>query len=172
MVEDAPSIVRQQEFYWREMTELKISAFYMCRYRDHLAQRVAALGTIRAIASSVSIAAWAIWKQYAFLWGLVIATAQVADALRDVFPFAKTHKAASEHVIALNEFFINAQLEWEQIRSRRYGGDQIMNKLHKLRMLRHEAERLSFPNGLPSKPSLSAKAQEDAKKYFGVTYNV
>jgi hypothetical protein len=170
MVDDAPIMLRQRDFYWHEMTELKIAAFYMCRYRDQIEQWVAALGTIRAIASSVSIAAWAIWRQYAFLWGLVIAVSQVADALRDVFPFAKKHKAASEHAIELNEFFINAQLEWEQIYSGRYDSGQIMNKLHKLRKLRHDAERRSFPHGLPSRPSLSAKAQKDANKYFALAY--
>ena len=88
-----------------------MAACYIRRYRDYLGKRVTVLGTLRAIASSGSIAAWALWKEYAFVWGAIIAASQVADALRDVFPFTKKHKAASTHTITLSSIFIDAQLE-------------------------------------------------------------
>ncbi len=77
------------------MVEIKVAASYMRRDRDDLGVWVTRLGTLKAIASSGGIAAWVIWKEYAFLWAAIIAASQVADALRDVFPFAKTHKAAA-----------------------------------------------------------------------------
>jgi hypothetical protein len=102
------------------MVELKVAACYMRRYRDQVGLWVTSVGVVRAIASSGSIAAWAIWRQYAFVWGLIIAASQVADALREVFPFVKTNKAASEFGIALERLFIDAQLEWESVFSGRY----------------------------------------------------
>src|SRR5271166_1107670 len=106
---------RQQQLYWAQMVELKVAACYIRRYRDYLGSWVSAVGTLRAIASSGAIAAWALWQEYALVWGAIIAASQVADALRDVFPFTKKHKAASEHTITLNSMFIDAQLEWENI---------------------------------------------------------
>ena len=104
--------------------------------------------------------------------GAVIAASQVADALKDVFPFTKKHKAASEHTIRLGSIFIDAQLEWENIFSGRYTDDQIMNRRHKLMKLQHDAERTSFPDGLASQESLFSQAQLEAKDYFKATYGV
>src|SRR6266436_6855380 len=101
---------RQQQLYWGQMIELKVAACYIRRYRDYLGKQVAAAGTLRAIASSGSIAAWALWKEYAIVWGAIIAASQVADALKDIFPFTKKHKAASAHTTALAGLFIDAQL--------------------------------------------------------------
>ena len=172
MSELATNPHRQQQLYWAQMIELKVAASYIRLYRDYLGKWVTGLGTLRAIASSSSIAAWALWKDYAFVWAAIIAAAQVLDALKDVFPFTKKHKAASAHTITLGGIFIDAQLEWENIFSGRYTDDQIMNRRHKLMKLQHDAERTSFPDGLATKDTLFAKAQQEAKDYFAATYGV
>ncbi len=154
------------------MIELKTAAAYICRYRDALGRWVTGVGTVRAIASSGGIAAWAIWREHALVWGAIIAASQVADALREVFPFTKTHKAASEQAITLEGLFIDAQLEWESIFSGRYTNDQITNRRYKLMKLQHEAERRNFPLGLATKAALFAEAQQEAKDYFATTYGV
>jgi hypothetical protein len=148
------------------MIELKVASGYIRRYRDELGRRVTAVGTVKAIASSGSIAAWVVWREYAFAWGAIIAVAQVVDALKEVFPFTKTHKAASEHTVALGSIFIDAQLEWENIFSGRYTDEQIANRRHKLMKLQHEAERRSFPNGLGTRKVFFREAQAEAKDYF------
>jgi hypothetical protein len=163
---------RQQELYWVRMIELKVAACYIGRYRDYLGKRVTALGTLRAIASSGSIAAWALWKEHAVVWGSIIAASQVADALKDVFPFTKKHKAASEHTITLSNIFIDAQLEWENVYLARYTEDEILSRWHKLVKLQQEAEQRSFPDGLAKRDSLFAQAQQDAEEYFAATNSV
>jgi len=164
-------IHRQQQLYWSQMVELKVAVAYIRRYRDRLDQLVAGLGTLRAVASSGSIAGWALWKQFAFFWAVVIASSQVVDALKDVFPFTKKHKAASAHAVSLSSMFIDAQLEWENI----FAGnsdEQIMNRRHKLMKLQHDTERNNFPDGLAVKESLFAEAQQEAKDYFRSVYGV
>ena len=157
---------RQQQLYWNQMIELKVAAGYIRRYRDDLGRKVTLLGTLKAVASSGGIAAWAIWKEYAFVWGAIIAAAQLLDALKEVFPFSKIHKAASEHAIVLNSMLIDALLEWEGIFSGRYTDDQIMKQRHKLMKLQHDAERKTFPRGLAVKKALFDDAQREAKEYF------
>lgn len=154
------------------MVELKVELAYLRRYRDAVGKWVNGLGTIKAIASSGSIAAWAIWREHAFVWGAIIAASQLADALKDVFPFAKTHKAISQQLIALESIFIDAQLEWENIFSGRYTDKEIATRRHKLMMSQHKAESHNFPLGLAAKELLFAEAQEEAKDYFATTYGV
>jgi hypothetical protein len=163
---------RQQQLYWNQLIELKVAAAYIRRYRDDLGKWVTCLGTLKAIASSGSIAAWVIWKEYAFLWAAIIAASQVADALKEVFPFTKRHRAASEHAIALESMFIDAQLEWESVFSGRFTNEQISNRRHKLMRLQHDAERHSFPHGLATKAPLFAEAEAEASDYFETTYGV
>jgi hypothetical protein len=166
------NVHRQQQLYWNQMIKLKVAVEYVCRYRDNLAKWVTGVGIIRAVASSGSIAAWAIWRDYAFVWGSIIALSQVIDTLKDVFPFTRTHRSASEHAIALGSMFIDAQLEWENIFSGRYSDDQIANRRHKLMKLQHDAERHSFPNGLTAKTALFRLAEEEASVYFKSMYGV
>ncbi len=163
---------RQQQLYWNQLVELKVATAYIRRYRDDLGRWVTVLGTLKAIASSGGIAAWVIWKEYAFVWAAIIALSQLADALKDVFPFAKKHRAASEHTITLQSMFIDAQLEWESIFSGRYSNEQIANRRYKLMKLQHDAESRNFPNGLPTKTALFAAAEKEAKDYFAATYMV
>ena len=163
---------RQQDLYWKQLIELKVGLSYMRRYRDQVGKQVRALEVLKAITSSAGIGAWAIWNKYAFIWAMIIAASQVADALKNVFTFTKTHKAASEHTVILDSLFIDAQLEWENIFTGRYTDDEIMNRRHKLMKLQHDAERKNFPEGLGEIAPLFALAQQDAKHYFEVTYGV
>ena len=139
MSESATGLHRQQSLYWREMTDLKTAAAYIRLYRDRLGRRVTAIAAVKAIASSASIAAWAIWRDYALLWGEIIAASQVIDALKEVFPVTKKFESASEHAVTLNSLFIDAQLEWESIFSGVYTNTQISTRLYKLRKLQHDA---------------------------------
>ncbi len=113
-----------------------------------------------------------IWKEQAFVWGAVIAASQLADALKEVFPFTKIHRAASEHTIGLDSMFIDALLEWENIFSGKYSDEQISNRRHKLMKLQHDAERKAFPAGLPVKEKLFAAAQVEAREFFAGMYAV
>jgi hypothetical protein len=40
---------------------------------------------------------------------------EVIDALKEVFPITKNHRAASEYVNQVESLFIDSQLEWENI---------------------------------------------------------
>jgi hypothetical protein len=163
---------RQQQLYWKEMINLKADASYIRLYRDSLGRWVTGLGALKAIASCGGIAAWVVWKEYAFVWGAIIAASQVADALKDVFPFAKKHKAASIHSMTLDNLFNDVQLEWENIFSGRYSDEEIMNRLHRLRKQQLDALQHNFPDGLAADDAFLAQAKQEAEAYFRTTYGV
>ncbi len=154
------------------MTNLKADASYIRLYRDSLGNWVTGLAALKAVASCGGIAAWVVWKQYAFAWAAIIAASQLADALKDVFPFAKKHKAASVHAITLDNLFNDTQLEWENILSGRYTDEEIMIRRHKLGKLQLDALQHNFPDGLVERHSLLVQAKQIAEKYFEATYGV
>jgi len=130
------------------------------------------MGAVRAIASSAGIGAWAIWREYAFIWGAIIALSQVMDALKEVFPFTRQHKAASELAIVLESLFIDAQLEWESIKAGKYDEEQVSRRPHKLRTLHHHAECNIFRDGLPRRQDLFIAAEMESGVFFLKTYGV
>lgn len=172
MGESAVGHQRQQALYWAKLVELKVGAAYIRLYRDRLGRRVTAIATIRAIASSTSIAVWAVWREYPIMWGGIIAASQVTDAVKDVFPVAKRHKSASDLTIALDRLFIEAQFEWESVVADKFTDDQSATRLHKLRKIHHDTECQSFKDGVPSVKELLGKARQEAKSYFENTYGV
>jgi hypothetical protein len=163
---------RQQLLYWNKMVQLRSAANYIRLYRNYLGGWMTRVSVVRAIASSASIGARAIWKQYAFVWGLIIACSQVLDALRNVFPIAKKHKGASELATALETLFIDAQLEWESIFAGKYTDEQIAKRLHRLRTLHHTAEHKAFREGLPLDERLFVLADSETGSFFRSTYGV
>jgi hypothetical protein len=162
----------QKQQYWNELTDLKVDAVYVRLYRDSLGRWVAALGTLKAIASSAGIAAWVIWRQFAFVWAAIIAASQLADALKDVFPFAKRHKAACEYAVKLDNLFIDVQFEWENIDSGRHSAIEVRKRLHQLRKLLKESEQRYFPDGLATHKEFLVQAKREAEEYFKSKYDV
>lgn len=162
----------QQQQYWEEMVRLKAASLYIRYYRDYLGRLVTAVATVRGVASSASIAGWAIWQSHSFMWASIIAASQVTDAVKDVFPITKQHKAAGDLAAVLENLFIDAQLEWDNIFSGKYTNDQISTRLHKLRGLMPQAEHRNFPTGLAIRPNLQTLAKDDATAYFRETYGV
>ena len=111
-----------------------------------------------------------VWRDYPLVWAGIIAAAQLLDAVKHVFPFARQHKAASELTAALELLFIDAQHEWERIYAGLMPDEQIMNAQRKIRKLRLETERKFFPEGLDPPPALARLASKEAQAYIVLAY--
>jgi hypothetical protein len=163
---------RQQELYWDELVELKVRAIAIRRHRNHLDRWDTRINLIKAIASSASIAAWAIWQRYPLMWGEIIALSQVIEATKDVFPFSRRLKAAGELTVALERLFIDAQFEWESVYSGRLDTNQITEAWRHLQVAQLEAESSAFPSGFELGEREMALAKDLARGYFAARYHV
>lgn len=162
---------RQQDLYLTEVFELLAACDYMRRYRALLAMWLAWFSALRAIASSTAIGAWAVWQSYPMVWGGVIVAAQVADALRDVFPFTARHKAANDLLTTFDALRIEALHEAEDVCAGQFTDKEINERRRRLMRLRHEATVVHFPTGgLPDRKDLLALAQQAATAYFEATF--
>jgi len=167
MGEDEAAAHRQQDLYLSEVLRLMVACEYMRRYRGILARRVTWFGALRATASSSAIAAWAVWQAYPMIWGGIIAGTQVADALKDVFPFTARHKAANDLVTSLEALLIETLYEAEGVYAGRLANEEITERRRKLMKLRHDADARHFPAGdLPERGDLLALAERAASTYY------
>jgi hypothetical protein len=160
-----PSL-QQPSLYWQQLQQLKASAICIRLHRNKLRTFVTLYDGLRAITSSSAIAAWAIWKEHAIVWGAVIAISQVADALKGVFPFAKNHKSASDLTAAMETIYIDAEYDWFAIFTGTLSDDAINKKRIRLKKLQLAAESRHFPEGFEPSKDLVAKAEIEAVRYF------
>ncbi|MCJ2093218.1 hypothetical protein MKK67_12060 [Methylobacterium sp. J-072] len=161
---------RQPDLYWRQLQQLKASSVCIRLYRNQLARRVRAVEIIKAVASSGSIAGWVVFKEYPILWSSIIVAAQLLDALKNVFPFARNHKSASDLTVAIELLWIDAEEEWEQIYIGELPEDQIIKRRTQLRKIQLEAEGRYFPEGFEPSKKLLRLAEVEANAYFELTY--
>lgn len=161
---------RQPDLYWRNLQQIKTAAIFMRLYRNRLGRYVRGLEILRAVASSAAIGGWVIWRDHPLLWSSVIVAAQVADALKGVFPLAKMHRAASDLTVAMETICIDAEDEWESIYMGHLSAEAISKRRTKLRRLQLDAERKHFPDGFEPSRALIKLATEEADAYFRLTY--
>jgi hypothetical protein len=163
----SPNQQSPRELYWRQLVQLKADSIYIRLYRDNRSKWVSGLGVLKAVASSGSIAAWVVWREYAFIWALIIAASQVADALKNVFPFSRQYHAAGEYMLALDRLLIDAEMEWAKVFKGDYPEDEVLDRRRALMTLQLEAQRKSFPNGLPPRSQfLQEVAEQEAATYL------
>lgn len=161
---------RQPALYWRQLEQLKAASICIRLYRNRLAWQVRCVEIIKVVASSGGIAAWAVFKDYPLIWSGIIAAAQLLDALKNVFPFARNHKSASDLTVAFELLWIDAEEEWENIYLGRLSEDAIIKRRTRLRKLQLDAERKYFPEGFNPSERLVRLATEEANTYFKLTY--
>ncbi len=59
---DAGAGQAAQETYWNQPVMLKVVASYVRRYRDEQAWWITRIGFFKAVVTSGTIGAWAVWK--------------------------------------------------------------------------------------------------------------
>jgi len=163
---------RQPYLYWRQIEQLKAAAVCIRLYRNRLARRVRVIEIVKAVASSGAIAGWAASRSYPFVWGSIIAAAQLLDALKEVFPFAKLHKQAADLTVAFELLLIDAEDEWEKIHIGNFSDEMILERRTRLKKLQQEAEQKHFPGGFEPDKKLLALAKQESQTYFLITYKL
>jgi hypothetical protein len=80
--------------YWNQLVLVKVVACYVRRYRDEQGRWINWIGIFKAVVTSSTIGAWAIWKDYAFVWAVLFGVAQLLDAAKDYIPQTKHRRSA------------------------------------------------------------------------------
>lgn len=162
---------RQAELYWRQIIQLKAGAVCVRLYRNRLARRLRAVDIVKAVAASTAVSGWLVFRDLPFLWTCIIAAAQLLDALKEVFPFARLHKQAAGLTVALELLVIDAEDEWENIHIGKMTDKGIVERRTRLRKLQVEVEHTHFPEGFDPPKKMIDLATEETQTYFQVTFS-
>ena len=104
-----------QEKYWYYMVQVKSSIFYLDIYAERSYKWDRRINAYGAIASSSSIAAWAIWKDFSYIWAVIIAISQVLIAIKEYFPFGKRLNILRPYSEVVKMFYIKMEYDWYKV---------------------------------------------------------
>lgn len=156
-----------QERFWRELDQLKVHVYYLELYLEKTERIERGLNIILAIASSGSIAGWAIWQKYQIAWAFVIALSQLIHAIKPHLPFSKRLKALNALTNDLESLFLSMENHWFNVSEGRLSEEEI----HKLHMQikgtrRQLIQKHIGSESLPKNGKLLAQAVTSTKTYF------
>ena len=106
-----------QEKYWRYMVQLKAWIFYLDLYEEDSYKWDKKINIFSAVASSTSIAAWAIWNQFSYLWSVIIAVSQVLNAIKSFLPYHNRMKAIIPFMEDLKFLYNKIEYNWFKVAS-------------------------------------------------------
>lgn len=156
-----------QERFWREFDQLRIHATYIEGYYEKTVQIDRFINMLLAVASSGSIAGWAVWNEYHYVWAFIVAASQVINAIKGYLPYSKRLKALNTLSAELESLFLSMENHWFNVAEGRLNDEEI----HKLHMKLKEQRRLIIQKNigaidLPHDQSMMNEATESSKIYF------
>lgn len=119
-----------QEKYWKYMVQIKAWIFYLDVYTEDSYRWDRIINIVVAIASSTSIAAWAIWQKYSFVWSIIIAISQVLTTIKGFLPYSKRLKMLVPFMEDLKFLYNKIEYNWFKVASGDLSEDEINELLY------------------------------------------
>ncbi|OES30877.1 hypothetical protein [Alteromonas macleodii] len=160
-----------QQKYWNLLKELKVHVLYVQNYAVKQSKYDQSLDVFLAITSSSSIAAWAIWQEYPFVWGAIIAISQVITAIKPLLLYKKRLKALDDLLDSLSQIALKAERDWFFVAEGMWTEEEIHNRWADLKEETLKSEKKCLNGITLPKDLISLRAAEtEADLYFESTY--
>jgi len=155
------------------LVEARVHVFYLHHYGAASEWRDNAVNIFLAVTSSSSIAAWAIWREFVWVWPALIAGSQAVSAVKPFLPYNQQRKIVVSLSDAFQSICLQIEHRWYEVSEGLLLDQQIHEEIIKFRGLLLEAER-KFMDGtiLPRKSKMMDLAEADALNYFATYYPV
>lgn len=165
-MESNPSDYYQARF-WHLLRETRTHSYYLCRYSAEADSREKVINVLLAITSSTSIAAWAVWQKYPFVWAGAIALSQVITAAKSYIPYTDRIKATAALADTMNEIADECEKNWFSVSEGQLTTEEIHELCCAIKGKISSAEKRQLKGlVLPFKQRLLRYAECDADRYL------
>ena len=160
-----------QQRFWSLLVETRVHVYYLSHYTSKSEWWDKAVNIFLAITSSGSIAAWAIWQEFTWVWPVLIAGSQVVSAVKPFLPYNQRRKMASALADSFQSIALQVEAAWFSVAEGRLDEEAIHKETIRLRGLLLDAERKNLDGEvLPKNEKLMQAAESDASQYFCTHY--
>lgn len=153
--------------FWRFLITTTTKGFFLRRLEAKSETTETWINASLALASSTSIAAWAIWEENPFFWAAVVAASQVVTTVKPFLPYRKRQVSTMALINGFFPILLSIEEDWYRICNDNLDSKQIDALLiaRKRDLQRIEAEHFNEAQ-LPRNRSLMAKATAETMRYF------
>ncbi|MDO8769454.1 MAG: hypothetical protein Q7K57_12270 [Burkholderiaceae bacterium] len=161
-----------QQRYWTQLKHLKTHVYYTHFYAIRTDAVDKGVNIFLALTSTSSIAAWAVFKEYAMLWAGIIALAQVITAVKPFLPFRQRLKGLVALGDALQTIGLESEKGWYNVSEGKWSDELIHEKIIELAAKINKAEQKCLAGVvLPHKKKILKLAEAEADKYLTMHYH-
>ena len=156
--------------YWAEMQSLRTYAYYLTSYQESSEVTERNINIVLAIASSGSIAAWAVVKEYAAVWSVFIALTQVVSVVYKFLPFKSRIKPLAIASVEMSVLADEAEKSWFNVSHGKLTASEVNDMRFSLRK-RNSKIMSAFSNvSLPEKEKIFKAAKTKTEQYIKSMY--
>ena len=130
---------------WYNVLNVKWKVFRLEEIIVLLNKRERWTNIILAIASSGSIATWALWNKFPVIWATIIAVSHVVSTLKPFFTYSKHHKSLIEVQVKLSFIQLDFENLWFEIQNEFIEETKVQERSNEL-----EKELIMALDKLPS----------------------
>jgi len=162
-----------QRRFWQTLGVVHFDLHYLELYQIDQEKRERNLNIFLAIASSGSVAAWAVWDKWPMIWPSIIALSQVVNVIRPYLPYQQRIKGITAAIRELREAALDAENKWFAISEGLLTSEEIHGEFIKLKQ--REVKILSNHFGaspLPQRKAFIEESEQQAEAYLRSTYGV
>jgi hypothetical protein len=137
-----------QARYWNLLVETRVHVSYLHHYAADSEWWNKGTNIFLAITSSGSIAAWALWKQFTFIWPMLIALSQVTTAIKPFLPYKQRLKVLVGLCNQLQMIALAMEKDWFSVAEGKLSEEEIHDLTVKYRGQTIDAEQKNLRDDL------------------------
>jgi hypothetical protein len=160
-----------QERYWNKLCEVRTHTFYYQEYLNDSRKKSGWLKAFLAVVSSGSIAGWAVWQEYQFVWGGIIALSQVVNAVKRFLPFEKRISVLGIVYSRLTALAVSVENDWYDVSEGRWSSKEINRKITEIKQDENAIYDELNTVYVPDKKGFLNIAEEKADQYLKYHFN-
>ena len=130
------------------------------------------LNIFLALASSSSIATWAIWQRLDLLWAIILAVATLVNVIKPYFPFNKYLAEINKMSTQLELLHLDFEKLWYKLEHNKIDEDAIFEEFMELKKGVIEILNVSEEIILVDNKKIEGKANEDMNIYLKNNFSI
>ncbi len=125
-----------------------------------------------ALASSGSIAAWAIWQINPIIWGIIIASSQVLTVIKPYFPYFKYVKELNDKSSKVDVVNIDLEELWYKLQNVKISDDEAVKNYFTIKKKLTEILKFTDDTIINIDKKIERKANERMQVYLKNNYQI
>lgn len=161
-----------REQIWATLIDTKFKGYCLSFLVDKFQKWDRNINIFLALASSTSIAAWAIWEVNPMIWAAIIALSQVMTVVKPYFPYFKYVKELNTKSSQVDLLNIEFERLWYKLEHRKITTDEGVEIYFDLRKQMTDVFKFSDDTIFDVKSNIEQKSNERMKVFLKNNYGI